>query len=195
MIKDFKKIRGIIFLAEIVAVFFISQMPALIPSLYGIKPNFLLLVAFNIALFETSGRAILLGIVCGLFMDIGYGEYFGFYITLLTVLCFLVSRLKEKFKSINISKAYFLAIFFLFSSLALNFAFIYSINTSNEFSESTIVRYVISFCYTLIFEFVFYYIAKFIFKLTKIKRKQMKYLMARKGVAENQEAYSFLGSD
>ncbi len=194
LVKDFRKIRTIIFLFQIVILFFISQLPYFIPDIKGIKPNFIMLLAINIALFEKSSLSMALGFICGLFMDIGFAEYFGFYSTTLAVLNLFLSYFANKIKFLNIFKAYIIAFAYILFVLLLSFALLFFANNQDSITFGIFIRYLISLVYTLSFEIIFYYSTKLVFKISRKKQKQMKYLINDKEI-NSYSTYNFLGSE
>ncbi len=193
MAKDFTKIRTMIFLLQIIILFFLSEIPSLIPSFNGIKPNVILLLAFNIALFEKPTLSMFLGIICGVFMDVGFAQNFGFYITILAVLNLLLSYTKEKLKFLNIFKAYIISFVYFFIVLSLSFCIAFIANNQEYQIFNILKRYFISLLYTTSLEFIFYYTTRLTMKLTTRKQKQMKYLISRDENLNN--IYSFIGSE
>lgn len=187
------KTRFLIYLIFVLITYFISQIPGILPSLYGVKPNMLLLLALNIALFEPTNCALGFGIICGTFMDIGFGEYFGFYLTIISTSCFFISNIKNKFYNISLLKAYIFATSFSAFTWVCYFSLMLILNNINNAFYTLILRFLISVVYSSSFEFIFYFLIKFIIKITTKKQKNMGHLLLKnKKTSEN---YNFLGSD
>lgn len=187
------KTRFIIHLILIILVYFLSQTPNLIPEMYGIKPNLLLLLALNISLFEEQNYALGMGIICGVFMDMGFGEYFGFYTTIISAGCLFISILKEKVYKINLIKAYIFTVCFVSFSWIMTFCLMLVLNNINQMVYILILKFFISILYSTALEFIFYFLTKLIILLTTKKQKNMSHLLIKK--TKFKENYNFLGSD
>ena len=83
-------VRYLAYAMEIAVVFALGNTPGLLPDIYGAKPALLLCVALTAAIFEREIPAMVIGIVCGALMDLGYSDSIGVFTISLTVVCFVV---------------------------------------------------------------------------------------------------------
>ena len=83
-------VRYLAYAMEIVAVYVLGSTPGLLPEIYGAKPALLLCVALTAAIFEREIPAMVIGLCCGVLMDLGYSNGVGFFAIALTVVCFVV---------------------------------------------------------------------------------------------------------
>ncbi len=122
--------RYIAYAIEITVAFILGATPGLLPELFGAKPSLLLCVALTAALFEREIPAMVIGMICGVLMDLGYSNGIGFFAITLTILCFFVGYVANNlvmatfpifllYAVIAISVIYFLyfLIFFLWSGV------------------------------------------------------------------------------
>ena len=82
--------RYIAYAMEIAVVYALGNTPNLLPELWGAKPVLLLCVALTAALYEREIAAMIIGIVCGVLIDLGYSNGIGFFTIALTIVCFIV---------------------------------------------------------------------------------------------------------
>ena len=82
--------RYLAYAMEIAVVFALGATPGLLPDIYGAKPVLLICVALTAAIFEREIPAMVIGIVCGVLIDLGYSDTIGVYTIALTVVCFIV---------------------------------------------------------------------------------------------------------
>lgn len=82
--------RYLAYAMEIAVVFALGATPGLLPEIYGAKPVLLLCVALTAAIYEREIPAMVIGIVCGVLIDLGYSNTIGVYTIALTVVCFVV---------------------------------------------------------------------------------------------------------
>ena len=82
--------RYLAYAMEIVVVYALGNTPNLMPELFGAKPTLLLCVALTAALYEREIPAMVIGIVCGVLIDLGYSDGIGVFTIALTIICFIV---------------------------------------------------------------------------------------------------------
>lgn len=82
--------RYLAYTMEIIVVYALGNTPNLLPEIFGAKPTLLLCVALTAAVYEREIPAMIIGIVCGTLIDLGYANSIGFFTIALTVVCFIV---------------------------------------------------------------------------------------------------------
>lgn len=83
-------VRYLAYAMEIVVVYVLGSTPGLLPEIYGAKPALLLCVALTAAIFEREIPAMIIGLCCGVLLDLGYSNGVGFFAIALTAVCFVV---------------------------------------------------------------------------------------------------------
>ena len=82
--------RYLAYAMEIVLLYVLGTTPDLLPQLFGAKPTLLLCVALTASIFEREIPAMVIGLVCGVLIDLGYSNSIGLFTITLTVVCFIV---------------------------------------------------------------------------------------------------------
>lgn len=82
--------RYLAYAIEIILLFILGTTPDLIPEIFGAKPTLLLCVALTAAIFEREISAMIIGMICGALIDLGYSNSIGLFTIGLTILCFIV---------------------------------------------------------------------------------------------------------
>lgn len=82
--------RYLAYAMEIIVVYALVNTPNLLPEIFGAKPVLLLCVALTAAIFEREIPAMVVGIVCGMLIDLGYSNSIGLFTIALTIICFFV---------------------------------------------------------------------------------------------------------
>jgi len=109
---------------------------------FGVKPNLALVVLIGVSLSSDTSFAIFYGLMSGLFIDIVYGRYLGFY-ALLFMYFALVSAavVPKKSKGKNayyiVVAPFIISICYLIESFATRFLFAYTTGTKVLFSNFT----------------------------------------------------------
>lgn len=94
--KHSRLLRSLTYLIEIFVLYAVQQAPNLLPEIHNGRPLLLLPVAISIALFEPQLAAMGFGILCGLFLDLGYGNgILGPHAIVLAIACFTISYLAQ----------------------------------------------------------------------------------------------------
>ena len=83
-------VRYLAYAMEIAAMYALGNTPNLLPEIFGAKPTLLLCVALTAAIFEKEIPAMVIGVACGVLLDLGYSNSIGFFTIALTVVCFIV---------------------------------------------------------------------------------------------------------
>ena len=83
-------VRYLAYAMEITVVFALGNTPNLVPEIFGAKPVFLVCVALTAAIFEREIPAMVIGMICGILIDLGYSDGVGVFTVALTVVCFVV---------------------------------------------------------------------------------------------------------
>ncbi len=82
--------RYLAYALEIILLYVLGTTPNLLPELFGAKPTLLLCAALTAAIFEREIPAMIIGMVCGILIDLGYSNSIGLFTIVLTILCFAV---------------------------------------------------------------------------------------------------------
>lgn len=82
--------RWLAYAMEIIVAYALGSTPNLLPDLFGAKPTLLLCVALTAAIYERELPAMVIGVVCGMLIDLGYSNSVGFFTIALTIVCFIV---------------------------------------------------------------------------------------------------------
>ena len=82
--------RYLAYAMEIAVVYALGNTPNLLPELFGAKPTLLICVALTAAIYEREIPAMVIGIVCGMLIDLGYSNSIGIFTIALTIICFIV---------------------------------------------------------------------------------------------------------
>lgn len=82
--------RYLAYAMEIVLLYVLGTTPELLPQLFGAKPTLLLSVALTAAIFEREIPAMIIGMICGALIDLGYSNSIGLFTIGLTVIGFFV---------------------------------------------------------------------------------------------------------
>ena len=82
--------RYLAYAMEIAVVYAVGNTPGLMPEIFGAKPALLVCVALTAAVFEREIPAMLIGMICGILIDLGYSDSVGVFTVALTAVCFVV---------------------------------------------------------------------------------------------------------
>ena len=82
--------RWLAYAMEIIVFYALGNTPNLLPELFGAKPVLLLCVALTAAIYEREIAAMVIGIICGVLIDLGYSNSIGLFTIALTIICFIV---------------------------------------------------------------------------------------------------------
>lgn len=82
--------RYLAYAMQIIVVYALGNTPNLMPELFGAKPTLLLCVALTAAIYEREIPAMIIGIICGMLIDLGYSNGIGIFTITLTIVCFIV---------------------------------------------------------------------------------------------------------
>lgn len=82
--------RYLAYALEIIVLFVLGATPDLLPELFGATPVLLLCVALTAAIFEREIPAMVIGLICGVLIDLGYSNGIGLFTIGLTIICFVV---------------------------------------------------------------------------------------------------------
>lgn len=72
-------------------------------DLGGVTPNLLMIYAASTAFIRGDRSGLIAGFVCGLFVDIFFGTYLGFFALIYMYICFLVGKLHDIFFTQNLA--------------------------------------------------------------------------------------------
>ena len=82
--------RYLAYAMEIILLFVLGTTPGLLPEIFGAKPTLLLCAALTAAIFEREIPAMVIGMCCGVLIDLGYSNSIGLFTIGLTIICFVV---------------------------------------------------------------------------------------------------------
>lgn len=102
MIQRKKKLiqKWICYVLILFASYILQVTPGLL-ELFSYKPLYLLAAAVSIAFYEREMTAAMIGLVCGLFMDVASGRVVGFNAAIVMIICCALSLLAEYAIRIN----------------------------------------------------------------------------------------------
>ena len=83
-------VRYLAYAMEIILLYVLGSTPGLLPEIFGAKPTLLLCVALTVAIFEREIPAMIIGIVCGMLIDLGHSNSIGLFTIGLAIICFIV---------------------------------------------------------------------------------------------------------
>ena len=86
-----KRMRWILYAAELLLLFVLQETPGLLPLIMGAKPVLVLAAVLTIAMVEDCAPAMVFGLFAGLLADFGGGCPMGYHALLFAVLCYFLS--------------------------------------------------------------------------------------------------------
>lgn len=119
------RLKWVTYTLELFLVYIIQFTPNLLPSFLGVKPLLLVVFALSISMFESENRAMWIGLIAGLFMDLGSSTVFGFNALILMVLCYICGVLVVFLMRNNIVSAMVLGVSGLMITELLRWFFVY----------------------------------------------------------------------
>lgn len=88
-----KWVRWALYAAELLFLFVLQEIPALLPRIMGAKPILVLAAVLTMAMLEENLPALFIGLFGGLLCDFGGGSPMGYHALVFSLLCFLLSSL------------------------------------------------------------------------------------------------------
>jgi rod shape-determining protein MreD len=160
--------RCIIYTAEMVFFYVVSQMPNFLPSVVGHKPNLVLALLVSVILSEGSRISAGFGMACGFLFDIGLDVFVGLNAILLCVLCYFFGGLCNYYLRRTFVTCFMVSIVFISLFYHIQFVLLYLIPGYGDIYYAYIFHYVSAMFYSFIFAQVFYLLnAALCFKLRK----------------------------
>lgn len=157
--------RWLAYLMEIIVVFALGNTPNLMPELFGAKPVLLLCVAMTAAIFEREIPAMVVGIVCGLLIDLGYSSSIGLFTIALTIICFFVGYAANNLIVANL-RNFLLYSFLTVGGLFMLYFLFNFVLTGVEYRWTYFTRHLVSrMVQTFLYSFIFYFLNRLIFHL------------------------------
>lgn len=102
ILKHSVLLRCMVYGIEVLVLFLLQETPGLMPEVANARPVLIAGAALTIALFESQGRAVAFGVVCGLLMDIGMGAgVIGLHAILLALICYTISFFSQDYLQVN----------------------------------------------------------------------------------------------
>lgn len=146
-----KFLRYVAYGLEILILYILCGIPGFLPSFLSIKPLILLPVALTIAVFENEIPAMIIGLVCGMLLDIGASTSIGFYTVSLTVLCFFLGYCQRNFFVTNFVNATVIGLGSIFGLLLINFLIFGVFKGTPDLGPYFLQYTLLRFVYTAIF--------------------------------------------
>jgi rod shape-determining protein MreD len=124
--NQMKLLRIVLFVLEILLLFFIGDTEGVLPSIAGARPSLLVGAAVSVALSGYKELpAMSFGIFCGLLMDFSRGGPYGFYAILLAILCYFSAALVQNLFQKNLLTAVVLSLLAVVVVFSLQWVFFY----------------------------------------------------------------------
>ena len=154
--------------ATYIALIFLSYLFQITPrvfEIFSIKPLWLLSIAVCISVYESEITASVVGVICGLFMDISSGRIIGFNAAVLMVLCCGVSLLATYVMRINFISNMIVTVGACFLHQMTDYIFSFLIWIEKGSHKLLYTQYLPTLVYTAIITAFFYMLVK------RIRRK------------------------
>ena len=161
--KNVKFFRYLAYSLEILLLFVLGTTPSLIPQIFGATPCLLVALALTIAVFESEVPAMIFGLVCGLFTDIGYSNSVGTFAISLTIVCFILGFCANNFITANFYNVLLTATVVVTALLSLHFLFSYVMAGYSSAGTYFVNHYISRIVQTIICTAILYFINKFIY--------------------------------
>lgn len=87
------KVKWVAYALELLLLYIIQYTPNLLPSVWGTKPQLLLIFALSISIFDGEAAGMWYGLAAGLLMDLSSTYVFGFYGIIIMLLCYCCGAL------------------------------------------------------------------------------------------------------
>ncbi len=164
------KLRYLRFLAyalELIILYVLSGIPNFMPSLFGSKPVLLIAAALTIAVFEDELPSMIMGLSCGVLIDVGTDAKIGYYTLILTVLCFVLGYCQRNFFVTNFLNATVIGVCSLLGVFLLHFLIFGVFMRSPDLGQVFLKQYLIRFIYTALFLPILYWLNRLFYSLKK----------------------------
>lgn len=155
-------LKYLAYVIEILVIHIISITPNVLPEIYGGKPTFLIVIALTISVFEREISAMIIGLICGLLIDISFSTGVGTFTISLTIICFILGYVANNLIVANIWNTLLGSLIIVIILFSLHFVFTYLLKDYGEAKEYFINHYIARIVLTFIFTPVFYFLNKFI---------------------------------
>lgn len=157
--------RYIAYAMEIIAAYALGNTPNLLPEILGAKPVLLLCVALTAAIFEREIPAMVVGVVCGVLIDLGYSNSIGLFTIALTIICFVVGYAANNLIVANL-RNFLLYSFLTIGGLFLLYFLFFFIIPGIEDRWTYFARHIASrMVQTFLCSILFYYLNRLIYHL------------------------------
>lgn len=157
--------RYLAYAMEIIVVYALGSTPDLLPVIFGAKPTLLLCVALTAAIYEREIPAMIIGIICGTLIDMGYSNTIGVFTIALTILCFVVGYAANNLIVANL-RNFLLYSFLAVGGLFMLYFLVRFVWGGVEDRWSYFVSHLLSrMVQTFLCSFVFYYLNRLVFHL------------------------------
>ena len=158
------------FSLEIFLLFFIGDVPGLLPAIAGVVPSLLIPAAIAISL--TVARplpAMTFGIVCGLLMDHSRGGPYGFSAMILAALCYCVASLTATVFQQNLFTALLLTVPAIGLAVVCHWLFLYAAAGYGGTGYALLCRYLPMAGYTFAAAIPIYFLTRGLVRLCRIR--------------------------
>lgn len=157
--------RYLTYAMEIIVVYALVNTPNLLPELFGAKPALLLCVALTAAIFEREIPAMVVGIACGVLIDLGYSNSIGLFSISLTIICFIVGYAANNLIVANLRNFTLYALVTVGGLFMLYFLFFF-VWGGVEYRWTYFTHHLASrMVQTFLFSYIFYYLNRLVYHL------------------------------
>lgn len=157
--------RWLAYAMEIIVVYALGNTPNLLPEIFGSKPVLLLCVALTAAIFEREIPAMVIGVICGILIDLGYSNSIGLFAIALTILCFVVGYAANNLIVANL-RNFTLYSFVAVGGLFMLYFLFFFVLGGVEYRWTYFLNHLVSrMVQTFLFSFIFYFLNRLIYHL------------------------------
>ena len=162
--KKHKIFRYIAYALEIILLFIIQTTPGFLPIIAGSKGILLIPAVLTIAFFEEEVPALFFGLAGGVVLDLSASNNVGFYAFILTLVCFVVSRIFRDYMVVSFLNSLAFSALIITVIILVYFLFFYVMAGKPEAGYYFTHHYISKIIYTICFVPIFYGINRFLFK-------------------------------
>lgn len=157
--------RYLAYAMEIIAVYALGNTPNLLPEIFGARPVLLLCVALTAAIFEREIAAMVIGVICGILIDLGYSNSIGLFTIALTIICFVVGYAANNLIVANLRNFTLYSLVTVGGLFMLYFLFFFVL-AGVEYRWTYFTHHLASrMAQTFLCSFIFYYLNRLVFHL------------------------------
>ncbi len=160
-------LRYLAYALEIAVLYVLSGIPNFMPSMFSVKPQLLLCVALTVAVFEHEVSSMIIGLSCGVLIDLGTATHIGYYTLVLTVLCFALGYCQRNFFVTNFLNASIIGVCSVFGVLLLHFLIFGVFSGMADLGLLFLEQYLVQFLYTCLFLPILYWLNRLFYSLKR----------------------------